>query len=184
MHSRPRRLSLLLVATSTLPLVVAQSTDDSDTHIAGTQTSKFAITGAIIGGVLLLISFIAVGIYGIDRWLSRRRQARGRFAPLPTLEVSEPYRYLATVPYLHPPPRRGNHPPAKPTNPSLSTDGVSPSYTPISPSPSLTPTPRRDSFDPYAIVYANAPTVIPPPLPSPAASFQSASSTRSGPSRR
>ncbi|KAF7324092.1 hypothetical protein MKEN_00631600 [Mycena kentingensis (nom. inval.)] len=110
MYPVPLALPLLLALRAT-----AQGSG-TDAHIEGTETSKFAITGAVIGGILLLLSLVAVAIYGIDRWLSRRRAREARFAPLPTNPLDgdveakphEPYRYLATTKPVTPTTPRAN----------------------------------------------------------------------------
>ncbi|KAJ7457880.1 hypothetical protein FB451DRAFT_1274484 [Mycena latifolia] len=89
----PLPFALVLVAMSLLSPTAAQT---GTPHIDGAQNSKVAITGAIIGGVLIVLSLIAVAVYCIERCLHRRRNST-RFTPLPTLDQSEaePYQYLS-----------------------------------------------------------------------------------------
>ncbi|KAJ7225242.1 hypothetical protein B0H12DRAFT_1149391 [Mycena haematopus] len=114
----PSTLSLFVVS-SLLHSAVAQT----DATVDGSQNSKVAITGAIIGGarhdtcsgilttvpiysytvILLIIALVAVAVYGIERCIARRRAAKagGMFTPFPTTqskEDSEPYRYLMLPP--------------------------------------------------------------------------------------
>ncbi|KAF7304513.1 hypothetical protein HMN09_00853900 [Mycena chlorophos] len=96
------RLEILALISATSTLAAAQNPDGDDddgTHIEGTSSSSFAMVGAVIGGILLLIALIALVGYGVGRWLSRRRDKQARFAPLPTYDgdqIYEPYRPLAT----------------------------------------------------------------------------------------
>ncbi|KAJ6468099.1 hypothetical protein C8R47DRAFT_808024 [Mycena vitilis] len=99
--SLPRPLLLTLLVVSLLPGTLAQDSDDGSggtPQIEGTGTSKVAITGAIIGGLLLIIALGAIAIYGIDRWRSRRRAKTAPFAPLPIRSDDGEYRYLALPP--------------------------------------------------------------------------------------
>ncbi|KAJ7187829.1 hypothetical protein C8R46DRAFT_1052738 [Mycena filopes] len=108
--------SLLLLV---LALPMASGQDDTTTHIDSAMNSKVAITGAIIGGVLLLLALIAVAVYCIERCIRRRRDAK--FTPVPTQSAeAEPYQYLSM------PPRRakdrGSYYPAT-SSPLASPDG-------------------------------------------------------------
>nr|GAT46661.1 predicted protein [Mycena chlorophos] len=98
-------LEILALISATSTLAAAQNTDGDDdddddgTHIEGTSSSSFAMVGAVIGGILLLIALIALVGYGVGRWRSRRRDKQARFAPLPTFDAEqayEPHRHLAT----------------------------------------------------------------------------------------
>ncbi|KAJ6483951.1 hypothetical protein C8R45DRAFT_999795 [Mycena sanguinolenta] len=94
---------MLFVASSLLHSARAQS----EGTVSGGQDSKVAITGAVIGGVLLIIALLGIAVYGIERCIARRRAARtgGTFTPLPTTqskEDSESYRYLMSPPATPP----------------------------------------------------------------------------------
>ncbi|KAJ7689604.1 hypothetical protein B0H17DRAFT_1202240 [Mycena rosella] len=136
--------ALVLLVVSLLPSTAAQ---DGTPHIDGAQNSKVAITGAIIGAVLVVISLIAVAVYSIERCLHRRKSTS--FTPLPTQSEAEPYQYLSlprppkSDPYGHGPYYPGNvaSPPASP-NPRASRSTYAGS-------PLRSPGGRSVHFDPY-----------------------------------
>ncbi|KAF8176870.1 hypothetical protein K438DRAFT_1846283 [Mycena galopus ATCC 62051] len=163
----------LIVILSLLHFVRAQTQDGA---IAGTQTSKFAITGAVIGGVLLIIALLAVALYGMDRWLARRRAAkkRGSFTRLPKAE--EPYRYLMPLPttpatpsakdYIYEPLYSSSSPLASPSIQSSSEGSAKP------PSTLSLSSVEPSHFDPYAsesldMYSTRTDRVAPPPPASP-----------------
>jgi len=102
--------TLILLVVSLLHSALAQ--DDGSPHVDGASNSKVAVTGAIIGGVLVVIALLAVAVYGIERWMSRRRAKTARFAPLPTFSEAEeaPYRYLSLPPATRPAKSYGHGP--------------------------------------------------------------------------
>ncbi|KAJ7614922.1 hypothetical protein FB45DRAFT_936437 [Roridomyces roridus] len=97
-------LFLPALALWSFSLVSAQD-PNGEVDVHGSD-SKVAITGIIIGAILIVLSLVAVAVYGIDRWMSRRRSKKGssgaKFMPLNTVEEvkdtvgSKSYRYLAT----------------------------------------------------------------------------------------
>ncbi|KAK7001497.1 hypothetical protein R3P38DRAFT_3368378 [Favolaschia claudopus] len=102
----PSALMLLLAASA----LAQDSTgnDEGTPHIDGGQDSKVAITGVVIGGILVIIALLAVAIYAIDQYLYRRRlrapptktfpstYTHGKFTRLPTED--DDYRYLIPLP--------------------------------------------------------------------------------------
>ncbi|KAJ7034075.1 hypothetical protein C8F04DRAFT_1102973 [Mycena alexandri] len=129
---------ILLVAA--LPTVFGQ--DEPTTHIDGAHNSKVAITGAIIGGILLLLALIAVAVYCIERCLHRRRETK--FTPLPTQSTeTEPYQYLSLPKRTA---NKGQYYPA-PSSPLASPDARSSRYGGASPARS--PGAQSIRFDTY-----------------------------------
>ncbi|KAF7376887.1 hypothetical protein MSAN_00106400 [Mycena sanguinolenta] len=138
----------LIVASSLLHSAYAQT----EGTVSNGQNSKVAITGAVIGGVLLIIALLAVAVYGIERCIARRRAAKtgGTFTPLPTTqskEDSEPYRYLMSPPAT---------PPAKNKQWTLTSPGGN----------NTTFTSGPVDFDPYD-AYRGPVNGFPSPRPSP-----------------
>ncbi|KAJ7723465.1 hypothetical protein DFH07DRAFT_278875 [Mycena maculata] len=142
--------SILFVA-SLLPAVSAQD----DTQIDGAQNDKVAITGAIIGAVLVVLALVAVGVYGIERCLSRRRaksaRSRTKFTPLPTQLEGEPHQYLSTLPPAIRLPKNGRDSHYSVTTSSpLSPNARGSSYGRVaSDSPARSPGAQSVQFDPY-----------------------------------
>ncbi|KAK6996884.1 hypothetical protein R3P38DRAFT_3370698 [Favolaschia claudopus] len=106
----PSALMLLLAASA-----LAQDNNEGKPHIDGGQDSKVAITGVVVGGILVIIALLAVAIYAIDQYLYRRRLRRrhsapptkfapstygyGKFTRLPTDDDDDKsYRYLIPLP--------------------------------------------------------------------------------------
>ncbi|KAJ7140819.1 hypothetical protein C8R44DRAFT_974566 [Mycena epipterygia] len=99
-------VSIMLLLPSTLILLAslflpATAQDGETPQIDGAQNSKVAITGAIIGCILVVLALIAVAVYCIERCL-RRRVKPASFTPLPTQSEEEPYRYLSLPPAARP----------------------------------------------------------------------------------
>ncbi|KAJ7159077.1 hypothetical protein C8R43DRAFT_994889 [Mycena crocata] len=133
---------LLLLLVFLFPTAMAQ--DSSNAKITGTQNSKVAITGAVIGGVLVIICLIAVAVYGIDRCIHRRRRRPIEFTPVPT---TEPYQYLSSPPAMRlaksSPYRHDSYYSGTPTSPNARTSTYS--ETTLARSPGA----RSATFDPY-----------------------------------
>ncbi|KAJ7762627.1 hypothetical protein B0H16DRAFT_1529429 [Mycena metata] len=147
---------ILLVAA--LPTVFGQ--DEPTTHIDQAQNSKVAITGAVIGGILLLIALIAIAVYGIERCLHRRRETK--FIPLPTQSSeTEPYQYLSLPKRTA---NKGQYYPG-PSSPLASPDALSSIYGGGA-SPAGSPGAQSVRFD----TYGHGPYYPGPSLASPPAS--------------
>ncbi|KAF7358027.1 hypothetical protein MVEN_00849800 [Mycena venus] len=185
----PLSSPLILVVAYLLHSALAQQDQGSGApSIDGGQDSKVAITGAIIGGVLVVIALLAVGVYGIERCLSRRRAktAHGRFAPLPTQAEDEPYRYLSLPPATRPANKDYGHGPFYPG--SVPSPPVSPntrrgtSEYGSAYSPARSPGARSVRFDPYGHgpFYPDSNAQRVSPLPSPLSpSFRNESQSQS-----
>ncbi|KAJ6573481.1 hypothetical protein DFH09DRAFT_1277097 [Mycena vulgaris] len=155
--------TLILLVVSFLPPAAAQT--DGTPHIDGGQNSKVAITGAIIGVVLVVLSLIAVGVYCVERCLHRRKMAR--FTPLPVQSEVGPYQYLSLPPPTRPAKgSRYGHGPYYPgsTSPPASPNARASSYGGGSPLPS--PGAHSLRFDPYGHgPYYPGSTASPPASP-------------------
>ncbi|KAJ7289292.1 hypothetical protein C8J57DRAFT_1277243 [Mycena rebaudengoi] len=154
------RLSLLLVLTATMA-GMAQAQQTGPSHITNTENSRVAITGAVIGCILVVLALVAVAVYGIERWCARRRKARGgtthnAVGYSQVIEREPGYRYLA----LLPPPASAKRGPFYPG---------SVSSPPASPSPS-TPTSFRGNRYAHGPFYPGSATSGSMSLASPPAS--------------
>ncbi|KAK6996898.1 hypothetical protein R3P38DRAFT_3068318, partial [Favolaschia claudopus] len=102
----PPALMLLLAASALAQK--GNGDNEGKPHIDGGQNSTVAITGVVIGGILVTIALLAVLIYAIDQYLYRRRlrapptkanpstYAYRKFTRLPTDD--DDYRYLVPLP--------------------------------------------------------------------------------------
>ncbi|KAJ6603722.1 hypothetical protein B0H10DRAFT_2229770 [Mycena sp. CBHHK59/15] len=96
--------ALMLFIAALLPSAMAQT---STPQIEDTQNSKVAITGAIIGGILVVLVLVGVAVYLIERACHRRRKPTS-FARLPTHSEAEPYQYLSLPPLSATKPLKGS----------------------------------------------------------------------------